>query len=128
MRKQLGRGVGSWTASKDAEFSNFIWGNNDFHNNMRERLIEKARIKALSEKARLRALARLKALKEDKIDKAEANTKDDDVVSDAPTPNELELLEKQRMLELRMKKPPYLLYGGIGLVVIVGAIFIFTRK
>ena len=25
MRKQLGRGVGSWTASKDAEFSNFIF-------------------------------------------------------------------------------------------------------
>ena len=45
-----------------------------------------------------------------------------------PTPTEVELLEKQRMLELRMKKPPYLLYGGIGLVVIVGAIFIFTRK
>ena len=128
MRKQLGRGVGSWTASKDAEFSNFIWGNNDYHNNIRERLIEKARIKALLEKARL------KALRDDKKDKAEANTKDEisdknlGLEGDAQTPNELELLEKQRMLELRMKKPPYLLYGGIGLVVIVGAIFIFTRK
>tara|TARA_R110000803_G_scaffold86851_1_gene153338 strand:- start:101 stop:472 length:372 start_codon:yes stop_codon:yes gene_type:complete len=123
MRKQLGRGVGSWTASKDAEFSNFIWGSsNDMFDNVREQAIERARLKILADK---------KAKKE-----AEANTKEDEVVSDknlglevdAPTPNELELLEKQRMLELRMKKPPYLLYGGIGLVVIVGAIFIFTRK
>ena len=123
MRKQLGRGVGSWTASKDAEFSNFIWGSsNDMFDNVREQAIERARRKILADK---------KAKKE-----AEANTKEDEVVSDknlglevdAPTPNELELLEKQRMLELRMKKPPYLLYGGIGLVVIVGAIFIFTRK
>ena len=122
MRKQLGRGVGSWTASKDAEFSNFILGNNDFFDDIRERLIEKARLKALADK---------KAKKE-----AEANTKEDEVVSDknlglegdTPTPTEVELLEKQRMLESRMKKPPYLLYGGIGLVVIVGAIFIFTRK
>lgn len=123
MRKQLGRGVGSWTASKDAEFSNFIWGSsNDMFDNVREQAIERARLKILADK---------KAKKE-----AEANTKEDEVVSDknlglevdAPTTNELELLEKQRMLELRMKKPPYLLYGGIGLVVIVGAIFIFTRK
>jgi len=122
MRKQLGRGVGSWTASKDAEFSNFILGNNAFFDDIRERLIEKARLKALADK---------KAKKE-----AEANTKEDEVVSDknlglegdTPTPTEVELLEKQRMLESRMKKPPYLLYGGIGLVVIVGAIFIFTRK
>ncbi len=123
MRKQIGRGVGSWTASKDAEFSNFIWGSsNDMFDNVREQAIERARLKILADK---------KAKKE-----AEANTKEDEVVSDknlglevgAPTPNELELLEKQRMLELRMKKPPYLLYGGIGLVVIVGAIFIFTRK
>lgn len=123
MRKQIGRGVGSWTASKDAEFSNFIWGSsNDMFDNVREQAIERARLKILADK---------KAKKE-----AEANTKEDEVVSDknlglevdAPTTNELELLEKQRMLELRMKKPPYLLYGGIGLVVIVGAIFIFTRK
>ena len=122
MRQVLGRGVGSWTSNKDAEFSNFIFGNNDFLDDFRFSLIEKARQKALADK---------KAKKE-----AEANTKEDEVVSDknlglegdAPTPNELELLEKQRMLELRMKKPPYLLYGGIGLVVIVGAIFIFTRK
>jgi len=123
MTKQLGRGVGSWTASKDAEFSNFIWGStNDMFDNVREQAIERARLKILADK---------KAKKE-----AEANTKEDEVVSDknlglkgdAPTTNELELLEKQRMLELRMKKPPYLLYGGIGLVVIVGAIFIFTRK
>jgi hypothetical protein len=123
MRQVLGRGVGSWTASKDAEFSNFIWGSsNDMFDNVREQAIERARLKILADK---------KAKKE-----AEANTKEDEVVSDknlglevdAPTPNELELLEKQRMLELRMKKPPYLLYGGIGLVVIVGAIFIFTRK
>jgi|TARA_B110000967_G_scaffold207994_1_gene258806 hypothetical protein len=26
------------------------------------------------------------------------------------------------------KKPPYLLYGGIGLVVIIGAILIFKKK
>ena len=122
MRQVLGRGVGSWTASKDAEFSNFIFGNNDFFDNIREGLIEKSRLKVLADK---------KAKKE-----AEANTKEDEVVSDknlglegdTPTPTEVELLEKQRMLELRMKKPPYLLYGGIGLVVIVGAIFIFTRK
>jgi|TARA_R110000772_G_scaffold44282_2_gene101906 hypothetical protein len=122
MRQVLGRGVGSWTSNKDAEFSNFIFGNNDFINDFRDSLIEKARLKALADK---------KAKKE-----AEANTKEDEVVSDknlglegdTPTPTEVELLEKQRMLELRMKKPPYLLYGGIGLVVIVGAIFIFTRK
>ena len=123
MRQVLGRGVGSWTSNKDAEFSNFIFGNyNSLHNDLRESLLEKARRKALADK---------KAKNE-----AEANTKEDEVVSDknlglegdAQTPNELELLEKQRMLELRMKKPPYLLYGGIGLVVIVGAIFIFTRK
>ena len=122
MRQVLGRGVGSWTSNKDAEFSNFIFGNNDFINDFRDSLIEKARLKALADK---------KAKKE-----AEANTKEDEVVSDknlglegdTPTPTEVELLEKQRMLELRMKKPPYLLYGGIGLVVIIGAIFIFTRK
>ena len=122
MRQVLGRGVGSWTSNKDAEFSNFIFGNNDFINDFRDSLIEKARLKALADK---------KAKKE-----AEANTKEDEVVSDknlglegdTPTPTEVELLEKQRMLELRMKKPPYLHYGGIGLVVIVGAIFIFTRK
>ena len=126
MRQVLGRGVGSWTSNKDAEFSNFIFGNNDFINDFRDSLIEKARLKALADK---------KAKKE-----AEANTKEDEVVSDknlglegdTPTPTEVatevELLEKQRMLELPMKKPPYLLYGGIGLVVIVGAIFIFTRK
>tara|TARA_B110000495_G_C22661203_1_gene391350 strand:+ start:73 stop:441 length:369 start_codon:yes stop_codon:yes gene_type:complete len=122
MRQVLGRGVGSWTSNKDAEFSNFIFGNNDFLDDFRDSLIEKARQKALADK---------KAKKE-----AEANTKEDEVVSDknlglegdTPTPTEVELLEKQRMLELRMKKPPYLLYGGIGLVVIVGAIFIFTRK
>ena len=122
MRQVLGRGVGSWTSNKDAEFSNFIFGNNDFINDFRDSLIEKARLKALADK---------KAKKE-----AEANTKEDEVVSDknlglegdAPTSNEVELAEKQRMVELRMKKPPYLLYGGIGLVVIVGAIFIFTRK
>ena len=122
MRQVLGRGVGSWTSNKDAEFSNFIFGNTDFFDSIREGLIEKARLKALADK---------KAKKE-----AEANTKEDEVVSDknlglegdTPTPTEVELLEKQRMLELRMKKPPYLLYGGIGLVVIVGAIFIFTRK
>ena len=122
MRQVLGRGVGSWTSNKDAEFSNFIFGNNDFLDDFRDSLIEKARQKALADK---------KAKKE-----AEANTKEDEVVSDknlglegdAPTSNEVELAEKQRMVELRMKKPPYLLYGGIGLVVIVGAIFIFTRK
>ena len=126
MRQVLGRGVGSWTSNKDAEFSNFIFGNTDFFDSIREGLIEKARLKVLADK---------KAKKE-----AEANTKEDEVVSDknlglegdTPTPTEVatevELLEKQRMLELPMKKPPYLLYGGIGLVVIVGAIFIFTRK
>ena len=122
MRQVLGRGVGSWTSNKDAEFSNFIFGNNDFINDFRDSLIEKARQQALADK---------KAKKD-----AEANTKEDEVVSDknlglegdAPTSNEVELAEKQRMVELRMKKPPYLLYGGIGLVVIVGAIFIFTRK
>mgnify|MGYP003628175228 FL=1 len=122
MRQVLGRGVGSWTSNKDAEFSNFIFGNNDFMNDFRDSLIEKARQQALADKK----------AKED----AEANTKEDEVVSDknlglegdAPTSNEVELAEKQRMVELRMKKPPYLLYGGIGLVVIVGAIFIFTRK
>ena len=123
MRQVLGRGVGSWTSNKDAEFSNFIWGsNNDMFDNIREQAIERARLKILADK---------KAKKE-----AEANTKEDEVVSDknlglegdTPTPTEVELLEKQRMLESRMKKPPYLLYGGIGLVVIVGAIFIFTRK
>ena len=122
MRQVLGRGVGSWTSNKDAEFSNFIFGNNDFINDFRDSLIEKARQQALADKK----------AKED----AEANTKEDEVVSDknlglegdAPTSNEVELAEKQRMVELRMKKPPYLLYGGIGLVVIVGAIFIFTRK
>ena len=122
MRQVLGRGVGSWTSNKDAEFSNFIFGNNDFLDDFRFSLIEKARQQALADKK----------AKED----AEANTKEDEVVSDknlglegdAPTSNEVELAEKQRMVELRMKKPPYLLYGGIGLVVIVGAIFIFTRK
>mgnify|MGYP003660071155 CR=1 FL=1 len=108
MRQVLGRGVGSWTSNKDAEFSNFIFGNNDFMNDFRDSLIEKARQQALADKK----------AKED----AEANTKEDEVVSDK------NLAEKQRMVELRMKKPPYLLYGGIGLVVIVGAIFIFTRK
>ena len=94
----------------------------NYGDNFREEAIERVRLKVLADK---------KAKKE-----AEANTKEDEVVSDknlglegdAPTTNELELLEKQRMLELSMKKPPYLLYGCIGLVVIVGAIFIFTRK
>lgn len=117
MRELLGKGVGSWTSSKDAEFSNFIWGSNSVFDNVREEALERARLKVLADK---------KAKKD-----AENNTKEDDVVSDknlglegdTTTPTEVILLE-----EKSMKKPPYLLYGGIGLVVIVGAIFIFTRK
>ena len=71
MRKQLGRGVGSWTASKDAEFSNFIWGSgNDMFDNVREQAIERARLKILADKkakkeaeAKAKEEARLKALK-----------------------------------------------------------------
>ena len=128
MRELLGKGVGIWTSSKDAEFSNFIWGSNSVFDNVREEALERARLKVLADK---------KAKKD-----AENNTKEDDVISDKNLGLEgmdnLIILEEQRQLELRLqnqnqqpikiKKPPYLLYGGIGLVVIVGAIFIFTRK
>jgi hypothetical protein len=126
MAELLGKGVGSWTSSKDAEFSNFIWGSNSMFDNVREDAIERARLKILADK---------KAKKD-----AENNTKEDDVVSDKNLGLEgmdnLIILEEQRkkfeQLEVRKQnqnqKPPYLLYGGIGLVVIVGAMFIFTRK
>jgi hypothetical protein len=116
MTELLGKGVGDWTENQNFEFSNmFGWGSS---NDMMENLRTKAREIALADK---------KAKEE-----AEANTKGEDVISDenlgleggnvAPsstpssTPSQIQ------------NKPPYLLYGGIGLVVIVGAIFIFTRK
>ena len=92
---------------------------------IRERAIEIAKQQMLADK---------KAKKEAE---AEANINRDGV-------DNLIVLEKQRKrlqeLELRLqnqtqneqpikiKKPPYLLYGGVGLVIIIGAMYIFTRR
>ena len=122
----IGRGVGVWTANEDTEFSNFspamqfplIGGGTGSFQQMVDRIREKALKDALDKK---NALAKAKA-------ETEANTKAEDIISVENIVVE-ETADAQDPLTLvASKKPPYLLYGGIGLVVIIGAILIFRKK
>ena len=122
MRELIGKGVGTWTSSKDDEFSNFVFGSGSRFDNFRENTIE--------------AMGRRIFPSRGNSNNGEIPTRDEDMISDRNLGLEGDVVSRlrkpssQQQLQQQqdLKKPPYLLYGGIGVAIIVAAMYIFTRK
>jgi|TARA_R110000744_G_scaffold361989_1_gene469959 hypothetical protein len=121
MANLLGKGVGSWTANDEMGFSNF----SDYGIGLG---IERSQQRAADRKEELARREReieMRLLKEQvqelkRIADIESNRESNTVLpSDSATP----LREPTKF-----NYQPYLLYGGIGLVIIVGGFFIFPRN
>lgn len=117
MANLLGKGVGSWTANDEMGFSNFSdYGIGDAIDRgaaRREEMAKREReIEMRLLKEQVEELKRIADLESNK----EPNT---GLPSDRAIP---------RQEPTKFNYQPYLLYGGIGLVIIVGGFFIFPRN
>jgi len=126
MANLLGKGVGSWTANDEMGFSNFSFGpDGDYGVGATlNKEIERAAARK-EEMARREREIEMRLLKEQveelkRIADLESNKEPNTgLPSDRAIP---------RQEPTKFNYQPYLLYGGIGLVIIVGGFFIFPRN